>query len=130
MYYFILMILLGISIITPLGYKTTQKYSIHKKGDIKELNINQEDNMQDSFFKVEGTIKKVTFFDTSKTSRVKSLVMDLYLTTSDSLHEDIVFFKRPVLESDKQLRVGQRVSITARKTIISESLEIVNIEPL
>ena len=127
MLYFVVTILIGVSIITPFCRDVVSNCNALNE------NINNtvlEDVMQESVFKVEGTITRVTFMDTSKTIRVKRLKMHLYLNTSDSPHEDIAFFKRPVLESDKQLRVGQRVSITARKNVISESLEIIHIEPL
>jgi uncharacterized protein YabE (DUF348 family) len=101
--------------------------------NVEEDGVNRNDQegvMQESLFTVEGTITNVTLIDTSKTIRVNRLKMHMYLKTVDSSQEDLLFYKRPVLKSDKQLRVGQRVSITARKNVISESLEIIQIEPL
>ena len=91
----------------------------------------KENIMQDeSSYTVEGTIIEVTFADLSKTSRVQRLVMHLYLKTSDSPHEELKFTKRPVVESDKQLQIGQRVAITAIKDVFSEYSDIIHIKPL
>ncbi len=127
MFYFIMVLLFGIADVIPFYHGM-----IHNDNkEVSGVNRNdQESVMQESYFTVDGTITNVSFIDTSKTSRVKRLKMHVYLKTADSSQEDLLFYKRPVLESDKQLRVGQRVSITARKNVISESLEIIQIEPL
>lgn len=132
MLYFVIIVLSCALSITCLYQKTiyTNTEKVENR-DSKE----QENEMHESIFMIEGTITEIIFGDISKTSRVEKLVMYLYLRTADSSNIDLKFRKRPVFESDKQLSVGQRVSITARRVKIgvdefSEYSEIVHIEPL
>ena len=129
MHYFILLILLGMPMITPLVHGIIQNNNTGMENimyDNDTKNVMQDE----SSYTVEGTITKVTFTNLSKTIRVQRLAMRLYLTTPDSPHEELKFTKRPVAESDKKLRVGQRVSITARENEYSEYAHILHIEPL
>ena len=129
MHYFILLILLGMPMITPLVHGIIQNNNTGMENIMYDNDT--ENVMQDeSSYTVEGTITKVTFTNLSKTIRVQRLAMRLYLTTPDSPHEELKFTKRPVAESDKKLRVGQRVSITARENEYSEYAHILHIEPL
>ena len=89
-----------------------------------------QDEPSDTVYTVEGTITEIFFANLSKTSRVQRLVMYLSLTTPDSPNEELKFTKRSVIESDKQLRVGQRVSLTATKDVFSEYSHILHIRPL
>ena len=99
--------------------------------DIVMYNTMKERALQDKLtYTVDGTIIKVTFGDTSKTNRVKHLKMSLHIKTSDSPPKTLKFTKRPVFEADKRLRVGQRVSIIARKNEISGYSNILHVEPL
>ena len=96
---------------------------------------NEKNEIIESIFTTEGTITNITFADLSKTSRVQRYAITIHLKATDSSYEELKFTRYPAFESDKQLRVGQRVSITARKVInefdeFSEYSEIVNIEPL
>ena len=132
MLYFVIIVLSCALSITCLYQKTiyTNTEKVENR-DSKE----QENEIHESIFMIEGTITEIIFGNISKTSRVEKLVMYLYLRTADSSNIDLKFRKRPALESDKQLRVGQHVSITARKVInefgeYSEYLEIIHIEPL
>ena len=144
MHHLILLILIGISMTTPLYHVIIQNDPTSKENntnnenvmsntdrDIVMYNTMKERAMQDkSAYTVEGTITKVTVGDTSKTNRVKHLKMSLHLRTSDSPPKDLTFTKRPVFEADKRLRVGQRVSIIARNNKISGDPNILHIEPL
>lgn len=98
-------------------------------------NKEQENEIIESIFTTEGTITNITFADLSKTNRVQRYAITIHLKATDSSYEELKFTRYPAFESDKQLRIGQRVSITARKVKnefdeFSEYLEIVNIEPL
>ena len=129
MHYFILLILLGMPMITPLAHGIIQNDNTDKENVMYDND--KENVMQDeSSYTVEGTITKVTFANISKTSRVKRFTMHLYLTTPDSPNEDLKFEKKPAFESDKQLQIGQRVAITAIKDVFSEYSDIIHIEPL
>ena len=98
-----------------------------------------QDESSDTVYTVEGTITDIRFGNLSKTSRVERLSMSLYLKTSDSPHAELKFRRYPAPKSDKQLRVGQRVSITATKNKflediihneLSEYADIIHIRPL
>ena len=136
MRYFILLLLFCLPMLIYFYHKNIQKPNIDKENIMRS--IDKENIVNESLYTVEGTITKITFADTSKTSRVKRLVMRLHLRTSEPPYKDLKFTKRPVLESDKLLHVGQRVSITARKNEISdypdkerlEHLQIIHIELL
>lgn len=129
MHYFILMILFAIPMITPLYHKTIQNNNSDHKNTI--YNSDHKNTIQDeSLYTVEGTITKIIFDDLSKMSHVEILVIFLYLKTSDSPHKDLIFRKNHAPESYKQLRIGQRVSITARKNESLEYSNIVHLEPL
>ena len=123
MHYFILLILLGMPMITPLAH-----------GIIQNDNTDTEKVMQnessDTVYTVEGTITELSFANLSKTSRVQRLAMYLSLTTPDSPNEELKFDRYPASKADKQLRVGQRVSITARENEFSEYADIIHIRPL
>ena len=133
---FILFILFCVPILIHFGNIVVKDNNIDKEKIMQHTDT--ENIVNESLYTVEGTITKITFADTSKTSRVKRLVMRLHLRTSEPPYKDLKFTKRPVLESDKLLHVGQRVSITARKNEISdypdkkrlEHLQIIHIEPL
>ena len=99
--------------------------------DIVMYNTMKERALQDKLaYTVDGTITKVAFGDTSKTNRVKHLKMSLHIKTSDSPPKNLQFRRYPAPQSDKQLRVGQRVSIIARKNEISGYSNILHVEPL
>ena len=96
-------------------------YFYHK--NIQKPNIDKSNIVNESLYTVEGTITKITFTDLSKTSRVKRLAMHLYLQTSDSPDKELKFRRYPALESDQQLRVGQRISLTAIKDDFPDFIE-------
>ena len=123
MHYFILLILLGMPMIAPLAHGIIQNDNTDKE------NIMQNES-SDTVYTVEGTITKLTFGNLSKTNRVQRLAMFLYLTTSDSPHEELIFRNYPASKADKQLQIGQRVSITARKDELAKYSHILHIEPL
>ena len=96
-----------------------------------------QDESSDTVYTVEGTITEVFFANLSKTIRIERLAMYLSLTIPDSPNEELKFrryplkFRRyPASKADKQLRVGQRVSITARENEFSEYADIIHIRPL
>ena len=123
MHYVILLILLGMPMITPLAHGIIQNDNTNTK------NVMQDES-SDTVYTVEGTIIEVSFANLSKTIRVERLAMYLFLTTPDSPHEELKFRRYPASKADKQLRVGQRVSITARKNKFSEFADIRHIKPL
>ena len=130
MHYVILLILLGMPMITPLAHGIIQ----NDNTDTKNV---MQDESSDTVYTVEGTITDIRFGNLSKTSRVERLAMNLYLKIPDSPHEELKFrryplkFRRyPASKADKQLRVGQRVSITARENEFSEYADILHIKPL
>ena len=132
MLYFVIIVLSCALSITCLYQKTiyTNTEKVENR-DSKE----QENEMHESIFMIEGTITNITFADLSKTNRVQRHAITLHLKTTDLSYQILKFTRYPALESDKQLRVGQHVSITARKVInefgeYSEYLEIIHIEPL
>ena len=134
MHHVILIILLGISMNIPIYHVIIQNDQKNKKiainNSIKDWALQQE-----SAYIVEGTITKVTVGDLSKTSRVEHLVTHLDLKTSDSPPKNLQFRRYPAPQSDKQLRVGQRVSIIARKhecleKCVGEYADILYLEPL
>ena len=94
------------------------KPEVTEPSEVNAIDVNREKVVRESLYIVTGTITKVTIGDTSKTSRVKRLVMHLFLKTPDSPNEELMFIKRPVLESDMRLSVGQTVSIVALKNIL------------
>ena len=70
-----------------------------------------------------------------KKNKLTIIKVYLYLRTTDLPPKDLKFRRNPAWKSDKQLRVGQRVSITAEKVKdefgdYSEYLRIIHIEPL
>ena len=83
--------------------------------EVRDIDVNRENVMDDSLYIVTGTITKITFTDTSKTSRVQRLKMTLDLKTPDSPNEELRFYKPSVFASDMQLSVGQVISIVALK---------------
>ena len=136
MRYFILLLLFCLPMLIYFYHKNIQKPNIDKENIMRS--IDKENIVNESLYTVEGTITKITFADTSKTSRVKRLAMHLHLKTLNSSHEELKFRRYPALESDQQLRVGQSISLTAMKDDFpdfiedefSDYSEIVNIEPL
>ena len=149
MHYFILIVLFGISTITPLYHvviqndhtskeNTTNKKDVMNDTDKKIIMNNNRKEwalQQESAYTVEGTITEILFADLSKTSRVESLVMELYLKTSDSPPKNLQFRRYHASPSNKQLRVGQRISIIARKDecleeCVDEYADILYLEPL
>ena len=130
MHYVILLILLVMPMITPLAHGIIQNDNTNTK------NVMQDES-SDTVYTVEGTIIEVSFANLSKTIRIERLAMYLSLTIPDSPNEELKFrryplkFRRyPASKADKQLRVGQRVSITARKNEFSEYADIIHIRPL
>ena len=95
--------------------------------EVNAMDVNRLNYMKETFYMVKGTITKVNFIDLSKTSKVQHFHMDLYLKTTDSPHKDLHFYKYPVDKFDKQLSVGQAVSIVAQKNNLSGASGIVYI---
>ena len=116
MAYFILIILFGVSVITPVCNIVMQEYK-----------TSAENVMHESIFTVTGTITKVTIVNLSKTIFAKKLVMYLYLKTQNS-NEELKFIRKPAWESDKQLKVGQHISVAAKKNDASDYSDIVYID--
>ena len=125
---YVVLFLLGVSIMSLLCDVNVKSYHFNEKNVLS--NAYKENDMSETFRIIEGTISELLFADLSKTSRVKKMAMDLYLKTSDFPDEELKFRRYPAFESDMQLRVGQRVVITAIKNDKFEYLEIVHIEPL
>ena len=134
MHHVILLILIGISMNIPIYHRIIQ--DDHRKKEIAINNTRKEWALQQkSAYTVEGTITKVTFADLSKSSRVENLAMSLYLKTSDLPPKNLQFRRYHASPSNKQLRVGQRVSIIARKhecleKCVDEYADILYLEPL
>ena len=123
MHYVILLILLSMPMITPLAHGI-------KQNDNTDTEKVMQDESSDTVYTVEGTITEVFFANLSKTIRIERLAMYLSLTIPDSPNEELKFDRYPASKADKQLRVGQRVSITARKNEFSEYADIIHIRPL
>ena len=134
MHHVILLILIGISMNIPIYHRIIQ--DDHRKKEIAINNSIKEWALQQkSSYTVEGTITEILVYDLSKTSRVEKLGTELYLKTSDSPPKNLQFSRYPAPQSDKQLRVGQRVSIIARKhecleKCVDEYADILYLEPL
>ena len=134
--YFILFILFCIPIMILFYNKITKDNNTDTENIMQP--IDKESIVNESLYTVEGTITAITFTDLSKTSRVKRLAMHLHLKTLNSPHKELKFRRYPALESDQQLKVGQRITLTAMKDEFSDFIEdefsdyseIVNIEPL
>ena len=133
---FILFILFCVPILIHFGNIVVKDNNIDKEKIMQHTDT--ENIVNESLYTVEGTITAITFTDLSKTSRVKRLEMHLHLKTLNSSHEELKFRRYPALESDQQLKVGQRITLTAMKDEFSDFIEdefsdyseIVNIEPL
>lgn len=141
MNFFVIMMFVGVTMIPffcdkIIYFQNKGENNIMNSNDHHAVHNNHEIFMRvEPTYTVEGTITEIIFGNISKTSRVEKLMMYLDLEMADSNHDVLKFRKYPVFKSDKQLSVGQRVSITARKLKkefgeYSEYLEIVSIEPL
>ena len=138
MWFYIVVILLGAQ---ELFNGIVQKHNVDREEmeDREKVlyRIDAENVMHEAeiyTFTVTGVITHISFIDLSKTSRVQHWYMHLYLKTTESSEE--LEFSRRALTSDRQLRVGQRVSITAWKSDIwgdfsdYKYAQIDHIEPL